>query len=66
MKATRPARALVFLVDMQDRYWGLLALLVVVVLEAGVFAPRGMTEAMLGGGIVGAGLLVGWLWGGSA
>jgi hypothetical protein len=38
---------------------------VVVVLEALVFAPRGMTAAMLAGGVVGAGLLLRWLWGGS-
>ena len=61
MRATRPARALAFLVDALDRYWGLLGVASVVALEALVFAPRGMTEAMLGGGIVGAPLLVGWL-----
>ncbi|MCX6364855.1 MAG: hypothetical protein NTW58_11955 [Actinobacteria bacterium] len=63
MKATRPARALAFLVDALDRYWGLLGVIVIVVLEAVVFAPRGMTAAMIAGGIVGAGLLIGWLWG---
>ena len=66
MRATSPARALVFLIDVLDRYWGLLGVLVVVALEALVFSPRGMTAAMIGGGIVGAGLLIGWLWGGPA
>ena len=61
MRATRPARALAFLVDALDRYWGLLGLAMVVVLEALVFAPRGMVEWMIGAGIVGAGLLIGWL-----
>jgi hypothetical protein len=59
MRATRPARALAFLVDALDRYWGLLGLAVVVVLEALVFAPRGMVEWMIGAGIVGAALLIG-------
>jgi hypothetical protein len=61
MRATPPARAVAFLVDMLDRYWGLLVVVVVVALEALVFAPRGMTGAMIGGGIVGAAVLVGWL-----
>jgi hypothetical protein len=65
MRATRPARALAFLVNMLERYWGLLGVVTVVALEALVFAPRGMTEAMIGGGIVGAALLVGWLMGSS-
>ena len=63
MRATPPARALAFLVDALDRYWGLLGSGAVVTLEALVFAPRGMTEAMIEGGIVGAALLTGWLWG---
>jgi hypothetical protein len=63
MRATPPARALALLIDALDRYWGLLGFVVVVALEALVFAPRGMTEAMIGGGIVGAALLMGWLWG---
>ena len=50
MRATSPARALVFLIDVLDRYWGLLGVLVIVALEALVFAPRGMTAAMIGGG----------------
>jgi len=35
------------------------------VLEALVFGPRGISEAMIAGGIVGAALLVGWLVGSS-
>ena len=58
MRATRPARTPAFLIDVLDRYWGLLGVAAVVALEALVFAPRGMTEAMIGGGIVGAALLV--------
>ena len=61
MKATPPARALAFVVDMLDRHWGLLGLGRVVVLEATVFAPRGMTGWMFGSGIVSAALLVGWV-----
>ena len=65
MRATPPARALALLVDILDRYRGLLGGGVVVVLEAVVFGLRGMSEAMIGGGIVGAALLVGWLVGSS-
>lgn len=65
MRATPPTRALALLVDILDRYWGLLGVVAVVALEALVFAPRGMTEAMIAGGIVGAALLVGWLVGSS-
>lgn len=61
MKATPPARVLVALVNGLDRYWGLVGVAVVVLLEAFVFAPRGQTTAMIVGGIVGAALLVGWL-----
>jgi hypothetical protein len=32
-----------------------------VALEVLVFGPRGMVEWMIGAGIVGAGLLIGWL-----
>jgi hypothetical protein len=66
MRATPPARLLAWTLAVLDRYWGLLGVAAVVALEALVFAPRGMTAAMIGGGIVGAALLVGWLWGGSA
>jgi hypothetical protein len=34
---------------------------VVVLLEVLVFGPRGMVEWMVGAGIVGAALVVGWL-----
>ena len=61
MRATRPARALAWAVDALDRYWGLLGVAVLVALEVFVFAPRGMVEWMIGGGIVGAALLLGWL-----
>ena len=63
MRATPPAPLPAWTIDVLDRYWGLLGVAAVVALEALVFAPRGMTEAMIGGGIVGAALLVGWLWG---
>ena len=66
MKATPPARALVFALGVLDHYWGLIGLGVVVVLEAVVFAPRGMVEWMIGAGIVGAALLVVWLVGDSS
>jgi len=65
VRATPPARALALLVHVLDRYWGLLGVVIVVALEALVFAPRGMTEAMIGSGIVGAAMLVGWLAGSS-
>ena len=61
MKATPPARALAWSVDFLDRFWGLVGLAVVVALEVFVFGPRGMVEWMIGAGIVGAGLLIGWL-----
>jgi hypothetical protein len=61
MKATRSARALAWLVDFLDRFWGLAGLAVIVALEVLVFGPRGMVEWMIGAGIVGAGLLIGWL-----
>ena len=61
MRATPPARALVFALRLLDHYWGLIGLGVIVALEATVFAPRGMTEWMIGGGIVGAALLVVWI-----
>ncbi|MDI9598273.1 MAG: hypothetical protein QM323_02085 [Acidobacteriota bacterium] len=61
MKATPHARALAWLVDFLDRYWGLVGVAVVVTLEVTVFAPRGMVEWIVGAGIVGAALLVGWL-----
>jgi hypothetical protein len=66
VRATRPARALVLVLSAFDRFWGLIAGLVIVVLEAVVFAPRGMTGWMIGGGIVGAGLFVAWLMGDSS
>jgi len=66
VNATPPARALVWALGLLDRYWGLIGFAVVVALEALVSAPRGMMEAMVGGGIVGAALLLGWLLGTSA
>jgi hypothetical protein len=65
VRATRPARLLVALVGILDRYWGPLGLGVVVLLEVFVFAPRGDQMATLVAGIVGAGLMVGWLGPGS-
>jgi hypothetical protein len=61
VKATPPARALAWSVDFLDRYWGPIGAAVVVALEVFVFAPRGMTVWMIGGGAVGAGLVIGWL-----
>ena len=61
MKATPPARAFVWSVDFLDKYWGLIGLAIVVALEVFVFGPRGMVEWMIGAGVVGAGLLIGWL-----
>jgi hypothetical protein len=61
VRATPPARALAWSVDFLDRYWGLVALAIVVALEVFVFGPRGMVEWMIGAGVVGAGLLIGWL-----
>jgi len=61
MRATPPARALSRFVDFLDRFWGLLGLAVVVALEVFVFGPRGMVEWMIGAGIAGAALVIGWL-----
>ena len=61
MKATPPARALAWSVDFLDKYWGLIGVAVVVALEVFVFGPRGMVEWMIGAGIAGAALLIGWL-----
>lgn len=65
MKATRPARLLAAVVDLLDAWWGLIGLAIVVALEIFVFGPRGQTTLMLVAGIVGAGLLLGWMAGGS-
>ena len=65
MRATPLARALSLPVDFLDRFWGLIGLAVIVALEATVFGPRGMVEWMIGAGIVGAALLIGWLVGSS-
>ena len=48
-------------VDVLDKYWGLIGLAIVVALEVFVFGSRGMVEWMLGAGIAGAALLIGWL-----
>ena len=61
MKATPPVRALAAILTGLDRYWGPLGMVVVVALEAFVFAPRGQSMAMIVGGIVGAALFIGWL-----
>jgi len=61
VKATPHARALAWLIDFMDGYWGLVGIAVVVTLEVAVFAPRGMVEWIVGAGIAGAALLVGWL-----
>ncbi len=61
MKATPPARVLVWFADVLDRFWGLVALVIVVLLETLVFGPGGMVEWMIGAGIVGAALPIGWL-----
>ena len=61
MRATPATRALAWSVDFLDRFWGLVGVAVVVALEVFVFGPRGMMEWMIGAGIVGAALLLGWL-----
>jgi hypothetical protein len=61
VKATPSARALAWLVDFLDRFWGLVGLAVVIALEVLVFAPRGMTMAMLLGGLVAAGIMAVWV-----
>jgi hypothetical protein len=65
LKATPPARALAWLVDFLDRFWGLIGLGVCVALVALVFAPRGMLEWMIGAACVGAALVVVWIGGGT-
>ena len=61
MRATPAARALVATLDVLDRFWGPIAVAVIVALEALYFGPRGMVEWMVGAGVVGAGLLVAWI-----
>ena len=61
MRATPTARAFAWTIDFLDRFWGLVGLAVIVLLEVAVFGPRGMVEWMIGAGVVGAALLVGWL-----
>jgi hypothetical protein len=61
VRATPPARALAWLVDFLDRFWGLIGFVVCLLLVALVFGPRGMNEWMLGAGVVGAGLVVAWV-----
>ena len=61
MRATPPAARSPGSIDVLDRFWGLVGLVVVVALEVFVFGPRGMTEWMIGGGVVGARCVVGWL-----
>ena len=63
MRATPPARALAWTVDFLDRFWGPIGVVVVAALEVLVFGPRGMTEWMIAGGAVAAGLFIGWLLG---
>jgi hypothetical protein len=65
VRATPSVRALAWSIDFLDRFWGLVGLAVVVAREALVFGPRGMVEWMIGAGIVGAALLIGWLVGSS-
>jgi hypothetical protein len=65
VRATPPARALAFLVDVLDRFWGLIGLAVCLALVALVFAPRGMFEWMLGAACVGTALVVVWIGGGA-
>jgi len=43
------------------RYWGPVGVVIVIALEAFVFAPRGQLMAIIIGGIVGAALFVAWL-----
>jgi hypothetical protein len=66
VRATPPARALAWLVDFLDRFWGLVGLVVCLLLVSLVFAPRGMIEWMLGTAVVGAAVAVVWIGSGSA
>jgi hypothetical protein len=61
VKATPPARALAWIVDVLDRFWGPIGLAICLLLVALVFAPRGMVEWMLGAAIVGTALVVVWI-----
>jgi hypothetical protein len=61
MRATPQARALSWFVEFLDRFWGLVALAVAVLLEALVFAPREMHVAMLVTAIVAAALAGVWV-----
>ncbi len=61
MRATPATRSLAWSVDFLDRFWGLIGVAIVVALEIFVFGPRGMLEWMIGAGVVGAALLLGWL-----
>jgi hypothetical protein len=61
MRATPPARAFSWSVDFLDKFWGLIGVAIVVALEVFVFGPRGMVGWMIGAGVVGAALLLGWL-----
>jgi hypothetical protein len=61
MRATPPARVLAWFVEFLDHFWGLIALAVMILLEVLVFEPRGMTTAMLVGGIVAAALVAVWV-----
>lgn len=64
MKATPPARALAAIVTGLDRCWGPVGVVIVIALEAFVFAPHGRFMAMIIGGIIGeAAVFVAWLLG---
>jgi energy-coupling factor transporter transmembrane protein EcfT len=65
MKAKPPARVLAWLVDVLDRFWGLIGLAVCLALVALVFAPRGMFAWMIGAGCVGTAMVVVWIGGGA-
>ena len=61
MKATPPARVLVWFLDILDRFWGLIGLAICGALVVLVFAPRGMFAWMIGAACVGTALVVVWI-----
>jgi hypothetical protein len=58
VRATPPVRALAWLIDFLDRFWGLVGLAVCILLVTLVFAPRGIIEGTLGTAVVGAAVTV--------
>jgi hypothetical protein len=61
VRATPQARALAGFVDFLDRFWGLVAVAVAVLLEALVLAPREMHAVMIVTAVVAAVLAGVWV-----